>query len=161
QVGNLKATTIGAYFGDSLNFDLRSGSFDVQGDYRASFGDKLLLNIDLPTAKLREFAVAPKGAKESPPWISLPAVELTRTSLALQDRKITVEGVQVDKPELKVWRGTDGKLNLASLADEEPASAPQNSPGWSASVGTLAIRAASIEAEDRMVEPAAKLNMAS
>jgi hypothetical protein len=162
QIGSLKATTIGSYLGDSLNFDLRSGSFDVQGDYRASFGDKLLLNIDLPTAKLHELEIAPKGAKESAPWMSLPAVELTHTSLALQERKITVENIQIDKPNLQVWRGRDGKLNLAGLADEGPASAPtsQNSTGWSASVGALAIRAASIEAEDRTVEPVAKLNIA-
>src|SRR5262249_54737573 len=149
QIGGLKATTIGSYLDDSLNFDLRSGSFDVQGDYRASFGDRLLLNIDLPIAKLHELAIAPKGAKESAPWISLSAVELTRTSVALQDRKITVEAVQIDKPDLQAWRGPDGRVNLAGLADGQ-ASAPtsQNSPGWSASVGTLAIRAASIEAED-------------
>jgi hypothetical protein len=162
QIGNLKATTVASYLGDSLSFDLRSGSLDVQGDYRASLGDKLLLNVDLPTSKLHDVAIGPKGAKESGPWISLPAVEMTQTSLALHDRKISVEGIQIEKPKLSVWRDADGKVNLASLADGDSSTAPasENSANWSASVGTLAIRAASIEAEDRTVEPGARLNIA-
>jgi hypothetical protein len=133
----------------------------VQGDYRALVGDKLLLNVDLPTSKLHDVAIGPKGEKGSPPWISLAAVELSRTSLALQDRKITVEGIQVENPKLSVWRGADGKLNLASLVNQSPASAfsSEISADWSVSVGTLAIRAASIEAEDRTLEPAAKLSL--
>ena len=162
QIGSLKATTITSYLGDSLSFDLRSGSLDLQGDYRASLGDKLLLNVGLPTSKLHDVVIGPKGAKESAPWISLPAVELTRTSLALHERKITVEGIQIEKPKLNLRRDADGRLNLASLtggySSRKPAT--ENSADWSASVGTLAIRAASIEAEDRTVEPAARLNIA-
>ena len=162
QIGSLKATTITSYLGDSLSFDLRSGSLDLQGDYRASLGDKLLLNVGLPTSKLHDVVIGPKGAKDSAPWISLPAVELTRTSLALHERKITVEGIQIEKPKLNLRRDADGRLNLASLTggDSSRTPATENSADWSASVGTLAIRAASIEAEDRTVEPAARLNIA-
>jgi uncharacterized protein involved in outer membrane biogenesis len=161
QTSNLKASTIASYLGDSLGFDLRSGSLDVEGEYRALVGDKLLLNVDLPTSKLHDVAIGPKGEKESAPWISLPAVELSRTSLALQDRRITVEGIQVENPKLGIWREADGRLNLASLVNPSPESATssQTSADWSVSVGTLAIRAASIEAEDRMVEPTAKLSL--
>lgn len=161
QASSLKASTIAAYLGDSLGFDLRSGSLDMQGDYRAFAGEKLLLNVDLPTSKLQDFVVGPKGEKGSAPWISLPAVELSRISFALQDRTITVESIQVDNPKLSIWRGADGKLNLASLVNQSPASVPssQTSADWSVGVGTLAIRAASVDAEDRMLEPAAKLSL--
>jgi uncharacterized protein involved in outer membrane biogenesis len=161
QIGSLKATTIGSFLRDALSFDLQSGSLDVQGDYRAFLGDKLLLNIDLPTSKLHDVAIGPKGAKDSTPWISLPSVELTRTSLALDDRKISVEGIQIEKPKLNVWRDADGKLNLANLAEGASTTpSSKNAAGWSASIGTVAIRAASIEAEDRTVEPVARLNIA-
>src|SRR5215469_9062663 len=79
QISSLKASTIAAYLGDSLGFDLRSGSLDVQGDYRALGGDKLLLNVDLPTSKLHDVVIGPKGEKASAPWISLAAVELSGT----------------------------------------------------------------------------------
>jgi Domain of Unknown Function (DUF748) len=169
--------TIAAYLQDALPFDLPSGALDLQGEYRVALADKIGLTVDLPTLKLRDIALAPKNVGGGMPWISSPTVEISRASLSLTDRKLAVERIQVDNAKLIVWREPDGQLNLlqllgarasraASAPTTSPAAAraptavaaPAPAPKWTLSVGTLDIRAASIDAEDRTMQPAAKLN---
>jgi uncharacterized protein involved in outer membrane biogenesis len=174
-VTDFKAATIAAYLQDALPFDLPSGALDLEGEYRVALADKVGLTIDLPTLKLRDIALAPKDVAGAQPWISSPAVEISRASLSLTDRKLAVERIQVDNAKLTVWREPDGQLNLMQLFGARASSAapappaataapiaaavPAAASGWSLSVGTLDIRAASIDAEDRMVQPSAKLNL--
>jgi uncharacterized protein involved in outer membrane biogenesis len=170
SITDFKAVTIAAYLQDALPFDLPSGVLDLQGEYRVALADKIGLAVDLPTLKLRDIALAPKNVAGGIPWISSPTVEISRASLSLTDRKLAVERIQVDNAKLIVWREPDGQLNLlqllgarASNAASAPtssptAAAPAAAPQWSLSVGTLDIRAASIDAEDRTTQPAAKLN---
>ncbi len=170
-ITDFKAATIAAYLQDALPFELPSGALDLQGEYRVALSGKLGLTVDLPTLKLRDIALAPKGVSGGTPWISSPAVEISRASLSLTDRKLAVERIQVDDAKLTVWREPDGRLNLLQLFGERApnAASPSATPSaaaagpaasdWSLSVGTLDIRAASIDAEDRMTQPAAKLNL--
>ena len=171
-ITDFKAATIAAYLQDALPFDLPSGALDLEGEYRVALADKFGLTVDLPTLKLRDIALAPKDVAGAMPWISLPAVEISRASLSLTDRKLAVERIQVDNAKLTVWREPDGQLNLLQLFGARrtgrqrlqrgcpAASATAGGCGssWSLSVGTLDIRAASIDAEDRMTQPAAKLS---
>jgi hypothetical protein len=172
-IRDFKAATIAAYLQDALPFDLPSGVLDLEGEYRVALADKFGLTVDLPTLKLRDVALAPRGAAAGAPWISLPMVEISHTSLSLADRKLAVERIQLDGAKLSVWREPDGQLNLLQLFGMRAPSAPTVSttpsvapaaaaatPGWSLGVATLDVRAASIEAEDRMVQPAVKLVLA-
>ena len=174
SVADFKAATISAYLQDALPFDLPSGALDVEGEYRVAFANTFGLTIDLPTLKLRDVALAPKGIDGVTPWISLPAVEISRTSVSLADRKFTVERVQADNAKLTVWREPDGQLNLMQLfgmraaspaptpaAATGPAASPAAAtpPVWTLGVGTFDIRAAAIDVEDRTTQPAVKLSL--
>src|SRR5262249_6334707 len=86
-ISDLKAATIAGYLQDALPFELPSGSIDLAGDYRAFATDTFGLAVVLPSLKLRDFAIAPKGAANGP-WIELPQVELSRISLTLPERKV-------------------------------------------------------------------------
>jgi uncharacterized protein involved in outer membrane biogenesis len=168
-IANLKATTIAAYFGDALEFNLRSGSIDVQGEYRVAVADKLRLNLDLPQARLHDLTIAPKGADAATTWVTLPAADFSRAALSLQDRTVSVERIQIDNAKVSAWRETDGQLNLFRLFNGPPAggnsvppvhpNAPVSDTGWAIDVKALDIRTASIDAEDRMVQPPVRLNL--
>ena len=170
-IANLKAATIAAYFGDVLPFELRSGSLDFEGKYRVAMSDKLHLNVDLPISRARNFGIAPRGDEASSPWIVLPAVDISQTSLSMQDRTVNFDRIQVDNAKVTAWRGSDGQLNLLELfgrpttadvsmptANTNPPSITGAPPAWTVGVGTIAIRTASVEAEDRMVQPPVQLS---
>jgi uncharacterized protein involved in outer membrane biogenesis len=114
-ITDFKAATISAYLQDALPFDLLSGALDLEGEYRVALTDKLGLTVDLPTLRLRDIALAPKNVAGGMPWISLPAVEISRVSLSLADRKLAVERIRIDNAKLTVWREPDGQLNLLQL----------------------------------------------
>ena len=168
----LKASTITSYLQDALPFDLPSGSIDLSGTYRARITDALGLNVDLPSLKLTDFAIAPKGGPGGQPWVGLPSVALSNISIAIPGRKVAVERIEIDDAKLQVWREADGRLNLMQLAPASPAPAANAAPSppaaaqtsqaaaLSLSVGTLALQRATIDAEDRSVQPAVKFHLA-
>ncbi len=166
-VATLKAATIADYLQDALPFDLPSGSLDLEGNYRATVAANLGLEIDLPTLKLRDFGIAPKGVAGAQPWISLPSVEIAGTSLSLTERKLKIDRVTLDNAKLDVRRETNGEINLPLLFIPHPApvsspppAAAASGPNWSLSVGTVDVRTASVDVEDRMMQPAAKFSLA-
>jgi uncharacterized protein involved in outer membrane biogenesis len=178
SVADFKAATIAAYLQDALPFDLPSGALDLEGEYRVALANTFGLTIDLPALKLRDVALAPKGIDGAMPWISLPAVEISRTTVSLADRKLTVERIQADNAKLTLWREPDGQLNLMQLFGvRTPAPAPPRptaptpavpqgatppaatAPVWTLGVGTLDLRAAAIDVEDRTTQPAVKLSL--
>jgi Domain of Unknown Function (DUF748) len=167
-VGALKAATIAAYLQDALPFLLPSGSLDLEGQYRLTLADKMVLTVDLPALKVHDFSIAPRGADNAMPWISLPETTVTGISLAIPEQRVTVERIELDDAKLTLWREPDGQPNLLRLlpapvptATAAPAAVPAGTaPPFNISVGTLAVRNASIEAEDRMMRPSAKFTLA-
>jgi hypothetical protein len=164
EISDLKSSTIAAYLEETLGFDLRSGFVDLQGDYELTLSDMLHFAVDLPTLKLREFGIAPSKEDTAEPWIRLPLVEVSNSSFVLEDRKIQIGRILVDQAGVDVWRDKDGQLNLPRLLGEEPAATPEtpSTPfldGWNFGIGTIAVRSASINAEDRMTAPPVKLNL--
>jgi uncharacterized protein involved in outer membrane biogenesis len=162
-VGALKAATIASYLQDALPFLLASGSLDLEGQYRATLADTMGLAVDLPTLKVHDVAIAPREGGDQTPWITLPETTLSGISFAIPEQKIAVERVDIDNPKLTVWREPDGQPNLLKLlprSSAAPASAPAASAPFTISVGTIAVKNASIAAEDRMMRPAAKVTLA-
>jgi hypothetical protein len=162
EISNLKSSTIAAYLGDALGFDLTSGFLDLKGGYRVALDDKLHFSIDLPAMKLRELGIAPaKSDAAAEPWIRLPLVEVSNSTFSFDDRKIHIGSVSIDRPSLDVWREMDGSVNLSKLGGDQPAtSLPATSgkpavffDGWNFDIGTIAIQSASVNAEDRMMAP--------
>ena len=171
-VAGLKAATIASYLKDALPVELASGSLDLGGEYRLAIADPLGLTVTLPSVKLHDFAIAPKGANGGMPWIAVPELDVSGIAFSLADRKLGVERVDVSDAKVSVWREADGSLNVmklmppqapaANVTASAPAAVPQtpSAPAFDISVATIALRGASVDVEDRSVRPSVKFSLA-
>ncbi len=164
-VTGLKAATVAAYLQDALPFELPSGSLDLSGEYKITLGGGVGLTLELPKLALRDFGIAPRGGDDTP-WISVPQLDVLGTQVALADRRVSVERVNIDGVRVQLWREADGSINLqrlfstrtATTAPAAPAAAPPAAAGgWTVSVGTIALSDAQVAAEDRSTKPAVEL----
>jgi len=181
SVGGLKAATIASYLQDALPFALASGQVDLAGDYRLRLDGAVGLDVDLPRLAVRNLAIAPKGAAEAAPWVTLPAVDVAGTTLALVPRRVHIERVSIANAAVTAWREKDGAVNLtrllspraatestaagtpaASAADAgaAPTAAQPASASWDFSVATIELKGATLELEDRALEPAGRMKLA-
>ncbi len=169
-VNGLKAATLAAYLQDSLPFDLPSGVLDVQGEYRIVIGANLGLSIQLPTLRLHDIGIAPKQGDEANPWIRVPELSISDTSIALGERKLSVGTLEAVGAQLTVWREPNGQLNLQRLFPARPpvnataagiTSAQGGTPAsWTVSVNRAQLRDAVVRAEDRTTLPAVVATLA-
>lgn len=174
SVRNLLATTLGDYLQQQLPLRLAGGALDLEGRYRLALQPALELSLDLPTLRLREFAVSAHGATETPVTIREVAVDTLAFSLAR--REVSVQRVGIDGAQIDVRRAADGSINLqrllspaapaapakaqASTESTETAAPAQTAAPWQVAVNQLEFRDAAIRAEDRAVKPAAKFTIA-
>ena len=166
-INALKAGTITAYLQDALPFDLPSGSIDLEGEYVATVAANFDIVTRLPTLKLSDFTIAPKGIDGAPIWVTLPAVQITNTTFSLAERKLAIGTIEVDNAKVDVAREADGQINLMRLAGAQPAATPapqpaatpNAAPAFDVSVGTIAVRGATVAVEDRTTQPAATFNV--
>ena len=170
SVSALKVATLAAYLHDALPLELPSGQIGVAGRYRLRLDGTVGLDVELPKVTLRELAIAPRGAgAAADPWIRLPAVDLTGATLSLAARRVRVESLRIADAGVTLWRDAAG-INLARLlTDPGPAAAPASAPGqpatavqpsWDLRVGRIEIAAARVDFEDRVLEPAARVQFA-
>mgnify|MGYP003333953387 CR=1 FL=1 len=136
------------------------------------FRSPLGLTVTLPSVKLHDFAIAPKGANGGMPWIAVPELDVSGIAFSLADRKLGVERVDVSDAKVSVWREADGSLNVmklmppqapaANVTASAPAAVPQtpSAPAFDISVATIALRGASVDVEDRSVRPSVKFSLA-
>ena len=110
---NLLATTLGDYLQQRLPLRLAGGALDLEGRYRFALQPALELSLDLPTLRLREFAVSAHGSRETPVRIREVAVDALAFSLAR--REVSVQRVGIDGAQIDVRRAADGSINLQSL----------------------------------------------
>src|SRR5271170_1576185 len=165
-ITGLKAATVAAYLQDALPFDLPSGSLDLGGEYRISLSGGVGLTLELPKLELRNIGIAPRGGDDTP-WISVPQLDVLGTQVALTDRRVSVERVNIDSVRVQLWREADGSINPQRLFSARPATAapaaaaaatpPAAAGGWMVSVGTIALSNAQVAAEDRSTKPAVEL----
>jgi uncharacterized protein involved in outer membrane biogenesis len=142
----LKASTIASYLEDALPFALSSGSIDLQGNYRLVAAGQTSLSLSLPSLKVHTLAIAPRGAPAAStdkpasgdkqtagePWIQLPEVDVTDTTIALSERQVAVGQVTLQNPSLQVWREADGSVNLQRLLQPAGASGHATASGVTA-----------------------------
>ena len=187
SVGALKAATIASYLQEALPFALPAGRLDLAGDYRLRLDGAVALDVTLPRIAVRDLAIAPRDAADAAPWITLPAVDVSGTTLALVPRRVHIERISVANAAVTAWREKDGAVNLARLlaprasvaAAATGASAAATAPGadaggsatpaaapakpatasWDFSVATIELKGATLELEDRALEPAGRLKL--
>ena len=179
-ITQLKASTIADYLQNALPFVLTGGSLDLQGRYELVASPVTALSLTLPSIKVHSLGIAPRqgSAPSAPAWISLPELELANTSVALNERHVTIGQVTLQRAAVQAWRNADGSLNLQQLLAPKVAVEPANpthdtgapaptvaakaSPAaapWLIALKRLELQDASIDAEDRSVTPAFKTRL--
>jgi hypothetical protein len=180
RIDGLQARTIWDAIEDRVGFVIDSGSIDLSAHYRFALRGAAEFNIDAAKLDVRDLAVGPSGSdpEAKPAWIALPHLEVDLAALDLAKRKVTVDQVSLTGLAVRAWRGADKTLNLSRLAappatgaSQPPASAapvtaptaptsPAASPPWTFDLRHFEVREANIVAEDRSVQPAARVVLA-
>jgi hypothetical protein len=180
SITGLHARTLWEYLEDRLNFMVDSGTIDMQSTYKFALQESIALNLNVAKLSLSDFAVKPRNSDAA--WVMVPQLAVTGTTVDLSQRSVQVDSLALSGVKLTTWLEPDGSLNLMQLAapraapaSAAPASAaPPAAPTLSATNGGAAIpvapgaawrvelkdfelRDASISAEDRSVQPAAKV----
>ena len=179
----LQAHTLWEYLEDQLNFVVASGAIDVQSSYKFSLTDQMNLALDVAKATVSNLAVRPKDSDTD--WVSLPALAMSGAKIDLAEHSGTIDSLSLTGLKVLAWLEPDGAINLLKLA--VPAARPgavaapgtpaltapataggavvMTSPSaaatpWRIDLHEFALREASISAEDRTVQPAAKALLA-
>jgi hypothetical protein len=171
-VGALRAATITSYLGDALPFAVPSGTLDLAGSYRFAAGSGGDVALTVASAKLHDVALAPRAGDGAMPWVTVPELDVADAVLALGQRRVTVGSVQLTGAHVLAWLEASGQLNLQQLlgtpsaapagaAPAAAASAPSSASAapWQLSLARFTASGLAIDAEDRSVQPAAKLQL--
>ena len=168
-IDHLQAKTIADYLQDTLPFDLRSGSLDIDGTYALKLDGAVDLTIKLPAVKTQDVAIAPREAG-APPWITVASANIGDVALALAQHSVSVGSIDIAGAKLDIWRDNDG-VNLSQLLKKPapaaamnspaptPAAASQPAPAWQLDFKSVTLKDANVSAEDRTVQPAARISL--
>ncbi len=180
RIAGLRAHTLWEYLEDRLNFVIDSGTIDLQASYEFALKDAIELQLNVATASISNLSVKPRDSDA--PWVSVPQLTVSGTNVDLSRRRVQVDSVSLSGLKLSTWLEPDGSVNLLQLAAQVPSGLPPPpaAPTPSATTGSasgavaagdagapwrvelkgFALRDASITAEDRSVQPAAKVVLA-
>jgi uncharacterized protein DUF748 len=182
SIQGLRVRTLWEYLEDRVNFVIDSGTIDVQSTYKFALKDAIELQMNLAKASLSDLVVKPRNSDAA--WVSVPQLLVTGANVDLSQRRVQVDSVSLSGMKLQTWLEPDGSLNLMQLAaaPSGAASAPPaahaptlsattrgaagapapNDAGapWRVELKAFDLKDSSISAEDRSVQPAAKVVLA-
>jgi hypothetical protein len=175
QIDGLRAHTIWEYLEDRLTFVVNSGTIDLNATYKFSLQDAVELQAAVSKIAVSDLAVRPKESDID--WITVPSLLLSGTTVDLLKRQAHADALSLTGVKLVTWLEPDGSFNLLKLARSPVAPAASGAvtpatgvapttgtPGaatpWKFELRELALREASISAEDRSTSPAAKMLLA-
>jgi uncharacterized protein DUF748 len=180
-IAALKASTIADYLQSALPCALTSGSLDLQGSYQFVATPAIAVSLKLPSIKVHSLGIAPP--KTETPWITLPELVVADTAVSLEERRVSIGQITLQRSALQVWRNADGSLNLQQLmgastnasasaaassgassgasSTAAPAPAPTAAAAtpWNISLQRLELEDANVELEDRSVDPVFKTRL--
>ena len=160
-ITGLQLAAFGPYLSGSTQLRVTEGVIDLSLPYRfdASQAPTQVLLTD-GTIKLRRLRVQPPGREEA--LVTLGALSLSGVSVDLAAQKARVGTIALEDGRVLARRLADGKIELAELAGQknppkpEPAAAPA-SPKWAVEMGELRTSGLSLQWEDLVPKPPARL----
>lgn len=146
---------VARYFGRAFGVAVPTGTLALDLDYSLTQRDdgRLALGVEHLGLSLANLTVAAAG--DPAPLLTLPELRLDGGHLAWPDRVVGAEALMLDAPSLTLRRRPDGGLDLpmpppGAQAREAGAPAPptEDGPAWTASLGRLVVRKASVRLDD-------------
>ena len=143
--------------------------------------DAVDLQASLSKIAVSDLGLRPKGSDVD--WITVPSFLVSGTYVDLLNREARVESLSLRGVKLVTWLEPDGSFNLLPKLAQSPAAPAPPAPGataaavapsvvapaaapaavapsWTFALGELALRDASISAEDRSTSPAVRVLLA-
>jgi hypothetical protein len=180
RIDGLHARTLWEYLEDRLNFVINSGTIDLAATYKFSLRDAPELALDVASISVADLAVRPRDSDAD--WISVPGLSVKGVSVNLAQRQAQVDSLSLSGVKILGCLEPDGSLNLQKLtaprspgakpapavppptlhaeAGAAPAANGVADPPWRVDLREFEIRDANISAEDRTLQPAAKITLA-
>ena len=178
-IADLRVPGIAEFIGDDLPFLLPTGSIDLGGTYDLRVGETVDLEVALPKIAVTDVTMRARGVAED--WIKLPSIVIEETKLAVPELSVALSNVTVDGLRAAIWRTAEGTLNVdrlftaaptpeAAVVASPPPTPAAGSPGGSTdaatsgrepslTVGSVNLRNATVEFQDRSVRPAARFEL--
>lgn len=190
KLSDLRVPGVAELLGDALPFVVPQGQMDVAGRYDLVLGDELQLSLELPQVALTELALRAYGVDEdwvSIPALTVADVKVAMPANTVAVGGITLDGMQARvwmapdgtlntdqlfagataAPATTVVSDAPpppptapGASATATAPAAPPAPNPAASPDWTVAIGSVALRDAAVDFEDRTVTPAARFVLA-
>jgi Domain of Unknown Function (DUF748) len=170
-IGALQAPDVAKFLGDALPFGVSAGLIDLKGHYSVAIGEPLELKLQLPTLALSGMALRAHGADSD--WVQVPHLDLSNVVLALPERSAKIDTLILEGLKAQCWLNTGGSVNLMQLvapsssasANAPPmptaaASTPAPQKPWSLQLGSVEVKGARVDVEDRMQLPVKRFAIA-
>jgi uncharacterized protein involved in outer membrane biogenesis len=163
SLSGVKLARLFKHVQERFNFDIPTGTIQATGQYRFDAATSPIdLELSDTALHFADIGLAEKG--DSTPVITVPTLNLDGIHVDLRERNVSVESIAMSDATNRVWRNSDGSLNLQTLftpvnvqsGDGEPPSSPKLAASstnetrpWTVSISQAAITNHTIHFEDR------------
>ena len=151
---------------DAVNFEILSGSENIEADYHlSSTDDSLQLLINNALVNLYDLSLAEKGRKDA--LIAIPNFSVSGIGVDLLKKQVEIAQVAANDARFKSWLNADGSINFQSLfatQAQPPQQTQANKPAheetsepWKVNVKSLNLANFSLDFTDKTLETPTKI----
>ena len=159
SLNGVKLARLFRHVQERFNFDIPTGTIVATGRYRFDAATSPVdFKLSDATLHFADVGLAEKG--DQTPVITVPALNLDGIDVDLRQRQVSIATIAMNDTTDRVWRNSDGSVNLQALftpvttqsGDTEPSAAakPNESP-WTVAIKEASITNHTIHFEDRSV----------
>ncbi|HET8722217.1 MAG TPA: DUF748 domain-containing protein [Nitrospira sp.] len=165
SLSGVRVATVFQYVRDQFPFDIPTGNIRAIGRYRLATAPSLDLEVSDTLLHLTDIGIIEKGDPD--PVIDLHTLFLDGIHADLRERKLEIASLTMDKGRERIWRNSDGSLNLQNLfipakaATTEEATPADKGPGWTVSLKDAKLTNHTIDIEDRTLDLPARMTISN
>ena len=167
SLSGVRIPTVFQYVRDQFPFDIPTGNIRATGRYRLATTPSLDLEVSDTLLHLTDIGIVEKGDPD--PVIDLRTFFLDGIHADLRERKLEIASLTLDKGRERIWRNSDGSVNLQNLfippkaapAEKEEAAPADKGPGWTVSLKDAKITNHTVDIEDRTLDLPARIKISN
>ncbi|HTQ00475.1 MAG TPA: DUF748 domain-containing protein [Casimicrobiaceae bacterium] len=153
ELGKFSLALLFPYYKDVLAVDVAQGSLDLAAHFALEPDGGFRLTQG--TATIANLALAYPGSKD--PFWRFPGIAASGVDVDVRARNVTIAEVTSHKAAMRAVRERNGSIDVARLMKTTASTSTANERTWALTLGKLTLDGVSIDAEDRVPDPAVKL----
>jgi len=171
SLSGVKMSTLFPYVRDQFQFDIPTGKIHATGRYRFTAGPALDVEVSDTSLHLTEVGIVDKT--DLTLVIALETLFVDGIHADLRQRKLEIESLTLNNGTERIWRNSDGTLNLATMFMPPKAAATEEVPpagkgqgqgqgeGWTVVLKDAKITNHEVKIEDRSLSFPARMNISN